>query len=305
MSRDPSRELDDFRDALHAKAERDSEEHPHEPHAAGNLDRSSGQCRHIPTPTLPVASEPRFEDSRSVLYDRDRGCSVRPSEIRTLADLGKFRVVGAEDLVTYAYSGHREQMQGDLRNLLRQGLVRKGTFDGPESTPRELLTLTKAGYRLLRANRIVAKDQAIYHGFVKPREANHDADLYTLYQKEAARIEAKGGRPVRVVLDFELKKQINRDFATFGTEARKEIAARHGLRVVHGKIPVPDMRIEYDQPDGEMARVDLELVTEHYRGRSVADKVRAGFSLYTPRGEGDRLRRVLDQRELTAEILSL
>jgi hypothetical protein len=54
-----------------------------------------------------------------------------------------------------------------------------------------------------------------------------------------------------------------------------------------------------------MARVDLELVTEHYRGRSIAAKVLAGFSLYTPRGEGDRLRRVLDQHELTAEIHSL
>lgn len=102
-----------------------------------------------------------------------------------------------------------------------------------------------------------------------------------------------------------MKRKINHDFAKFGTDARKEIAARHGLQVVRGKIPVPDMRIEYERPDGEMERVDLELVTEHYRGRSVADKVRAGFSLYTPRGEGDRLRRVLDQRELTAEILSL
>jgi hypothetical protein len=207
--------------------------------------------------------------------------------------------------VAHAYAGHREEMQDDLRSLLRQGLVRKGTFDGPEGTLRELLTLTKAGYRLLRANRLVAKEQAIYHGFVKPREANHDADLYTLYQKEAARIQGKGGRPVRVLLDFELKKGINHDFAKFGIEARKEIAARHGLRVVRGKIPVPDMRIEFEWPDGEIERVDLELVTEHYRGRSVADKVRAGFALYTPRGEGDRLRRVLDQRELTAEILSL
>jgi len=196
-------------------------------------------------------------------------------------------------------------MQDDLRNLLRQGLIRKGRFDGPEHTPRELVTLTKAGLRLLRTNRLVPRDQAVYHGFVKPREANHDADLYVLYQKETARIEAKRGRPVRVVLDFELKKKLNHDFAKFGVEARKEIAARHGLRVVQGKIPVPDMRIEYEKPDGEMARVDLELVTEHYRGRSIADKVRAGFALYTPRGEGDRLRRVLDGQELTAEILSL
>ncbi len=93
--------------------------------------------------------------------------------------------------------------------------------------------------------------------------------------------------------------------ARFGTPARKEIAERHGLRVVRHKIPIPDMQIEYETRGGDMARVNLELVTEHYRGRSVAEKVRAGFSLYTPNGEADHLRRVLDQQELTAEILSL
>jgi hypothetical protein len=286
-------------------AERDADERAQDQQPRGNPERSSDHEHQVRPPIPPPAPEPRSKGSRNVLYDRDRGYRVRASEIRTLTDLGTFRVVGAEDLLMHAYYGDREAMQDDLRNLVRQGLIRKGTFEGPEGTPRELLTLSKAGLRLLRANHIVAKDQAIYHGFVKPREANHDADLYTLYQKEAARIQGKGGRPVRVVLDFELKKGINHDFGKFGTEASREIAARHGLRVVRGKIPVPDMRIEYERPDGEMARVDLELITEHYRGRSVAAKVLAGFSLYTPRGEGDRLRRVLDQRELTAEILSL
>jgi hypothetical protein len=305
MPRDPSRELDDFRDALWAKAERNDEQRVQEQFPAVDRDRSFPSEHGRRTACDLPAPEPRFDDPRGVLYDRDRGYRVRASELRTLADLGTFRAVGAENLLTHAYSGNHKRIEDDLRNLLRQGLIRKGTFAGPEDTPRELLTLTEAGVRFLRANRIVAREQALYHGFVKPREANHDADLYVLYQKEAARIAAKGGRPVRVVLDFELKRQINHDLAKFGTEAKREIAARHSLRVVRGKIPVPDMRVEYEQPNGEMARVDLELVTEHYRGRSVADKIRAGFALYTPRGEGDRLRRVLDQLELTAEILSL
>jgi hypothetical protein len=152
---------------------------------------------------------------------------------------------------------------------------------------------------------MVPREQSVYYGFVKPREANHDADLYTLYNKEIARILKEGGRNPRVILDFELKRKINRDVAKLGREARPEIARSHGLRVVRGRIPVPDVRIEYEKPDGQMARIDLELVTEHYRGRSLADKVKAGFSLYTPRGEGDRLRRVLDGQELTAEIFSL
>jgi hypothetical protein len=305
VSRDPSRELDHFRDALYANAEREADEHTGQQPHLDHSERASGPERPPAARVPPPATAPRLADSRSVLYDRDRGYRLRASEIRTLTDIGKFRVVGVEDFLAHAYFSDRDAMQDDLRDLARQGLVREGTFAGPEETPREMLTLSKAGHRLLRANRVVLNDQPIYHGFVKPREANHDADLYALYQKEAARIQSEGGRPVRVLLDFELKKRINHDFAKFGTEARREIAARHGLRVVRGKIPLPDMRVEYETPNGEMARVDLELVTEHYRGRSVGDKILAGFALYTPRGEGDRLRRVLDQRTLTAEIHSL
>jgi hypothetical protein len=247
----------------------------------------------------------QFRNGRAVLYERDRGYRLNESEIRTIVELGKFRVIAANDLAEHAYAGNRELTAGDVCNLVRQGLVRRGTFEGPEATPRELLTLTKRGHRLLRANRLASEGQAVYYGFVKPREANHDADLNRLYQKEAARIEAKGGRNLRVILDYELKRKINREIARLGPEARPEIAARHGLQIVRNKIPVPDLRIEYQTREGDAARVNLELVTEHYRGRHLADKVHAGFSLYTPRGETDHLRRVLDQRELTAEILSL
>jgi hypothetical protein len=247
----------------------------------------------------------QFRDGRAVLYERDRGYRLNESEIRTIVELGKFRVIAANDLSAYAYAGNRQLAERDVHNLVRHGLVRTGTFEGPEAMPRELLTLTRRGHRLLRANRLASQGQAIYYGFVKPREANHDAELYRLYQKEAARIEAKGGRNFRVILDYELKRKINREIARLGPEARPEIAARHGLQVVRNKIPVPDLRIEYQTREGDAARVNLELVTEHYRGRHVADKVHAGFSLYTPRGEADHLRRVLNQRELTAEILSL
>jgi hypothetical protein len=243
--------------------------------------------------------------TRDVLYDRDRGYHISPSEIRSMVELGKFRVIAENDLGQYLYGGERKALERDIQNLVRQGLVRSGTLEGPEGSTRELLTLTKRGHRLLRGNQLVPQDQVTYSGFVKPREANHDADLYRLYQKEAGRIEQKGGRVRRVVLDFEIKRKVNRDLAKLGSQARPEIATRHGLQVVRNKIPIPDLQIEYETRDGDPGRVNLELVTEHYRGRNVAEKARAGFSLYTPRGEGDKLRRVLDQQELTAEILSL
>jgi hypothetical protein len=150
----------------------------------------------------------------------------------------------------------------------------------------------------------------LYFGFAKPREAHHDADLYRVYQKAARKIERGGGRNLRVVLDYELKKRVYHDLAKLGPDrasagSKRDVAERHGLQVVRGKIPLPDVRIEYDTPEGERGRVDLELATGHYRGRNLAEKVRAGFSIYAHAGDVSNLRRVLDQRELTAEILSL
>jgi hypothetical protein len=39
----------------------------------------------------------------------------------------------------------------------------------------------------------LAMNQSLHHGFVKPREARHDATLYRLYQKASEKIEKHGG----------------------------------------------------------------------------------------------------------------
>ncbi len=114
----------------------------------------------------------------------------------------------------------------------------------------------------------------------------------------------------RVVLDYELKRKVNRDLMRLGREkddpARKqEVAERYGLRAVHGRIPVPDMQIEYEMPEQGIARVNLELTTGDYRPRQLAEKARAGFTMYSHRDDASRVHRILNDRELTAEILSL
>ena len=92
----------------------------------------------------------------------------------------------------------------------------------------------------------------------------------------------KGGKNIRVVLDSELKRVVYRDLARAKREANSPdtaaIAERHGLKVIRGKIPVPDLRIEYETVDHEQARVVLELATEHYRFRNLAQKANAAFS---------------------------
>ncbi|MGA6955238.1 MAG: hypothetical protein WBY73_09035, partial [Candidatus Acidiferrales bacterium] len=119
-----------------------------------------------------------------------------------------------------------------------------------------------------------------------------------------------GGRPVRVILDYEIKRNLNRDLALLDPEKdnfehKAAVAEKHGLAMVNGRIPVPDMRLEYEDAELMLQRVDLELATREYRPRSLAEKARAGFAIYGRAEDASRLRRILDERELTREILTL
>ena len=115
--------------------------------------------------------------------------------MHSLKEIGKFRVIAVSDLAKFAYGGNRERMDKDIRRLARQSLVSDKTMEISQKKTLRVVTLTKAGHRLLKNTNQLPDDQPIYHGLVKPREVKHDADLYRLYQKEAARIERGGGRP--------------------------------------------------------------------------------------------------------------
>ena len=256
------------------------------------------------------SSRDERNDSPRAYYVRDRTYLLRNSEMHSLTEIGRFRVIPVSDLARYAYDGNRERMEKDLRGLARQSLVRDNTLEISRKKTLRVVTLTKAGHRVLKNTNQVPDDQPIYHGLAKPREVKHDADLYRLYQKEVARIERGGGRPVRVLLDYELKRNLNHDLALLGPEKddldrKREVAEKHGLQLVEGKIPVPDLRLEYETPELELRHVDLELATRDYRPRAMAAKASAGFSMYARSEDASRLRRVLDEREITAEILSL
>jgi hypothetical protein len=260
----------------------------------------------------PRGREPQAHavEARRPYQYRSRTYTLRGSEIRAMTDIGTFRALAAKDLEEFIYRGDKQHMEADLTNLRRQRLISEREIPHTETSPRRLLALTKEGRHLLATIEAVPKQQAIYHGFIKPREAHHDTDLYRLYQRGLEKVNRTGGTKTRVLLDSELKKLLYRDLARAerlgdSNTDKANIAERHGLRVVRGKIPVPDLRIEYETADHEAARVDLELATEHYRFKNIAQKVRAGFSIYARAQDAPNLRRVLEQREITAEILSL
>jgi len=258
---------------------------------------------------------------------RERHYDLRDSEVQTLADIGAFRAIKTEDLVQYRCGGDDRQAHRDLKHLIEQGLVQRRTTY-PERNA--YVALTRSGHRYIEHNRPanVATRQVFYHGFVKRREARHDAALYRLYHRERERIIQAGGRINRVVLDFELKASVNRALARVHSlpsgeqlGRKQEIAQAHGLTVVNGKIPLPDLRLEYqtqsreqdleqglDQDldqDLQQTKVDLELISGDYRQGQIAAKARAGFTLYASAADAARLRPAMPDPEIMQEILSL
>jgi hypothetical protein len=246
----------------------------------------------------------RALDRTYVLTDRER---------QTLREIGRFRTISTDGLLKHQYGGKAAAMRLELMRLQQQGLLqRKSISVGKQRDTLVIVALTEEGAHIVRQDDGLPERQAIYAGFVKPAEVPHDAAIYQMYQAEAVQIEEKGGRVQRVVLDYELKKQLyselakERDVGALAYARRQqELADEHGLPVVDGKIAFPDLRIEYETPHGEIERVDLELATEHYHRGHMDTKARAGFKMYgfvsTSRGH----RAQWEGRELTASVLSL
>src|SRR5262245_1164409 len=88
---------------------------------------------------------------RERVHDRDQAYDLRGSEVRTLATIGAFRVVPADDLRD-AFGRSGDVRHGDLEHLRAAGLIRTvAPFDRDERTT--LVTLTDHGRELLERHR--------------------------------------------------------------------------------------------------------------------------------------------------------
>lgn len=241
---------------------------------------------------------------------RVRGLRLNDREVQTLADIGTFRILRFGDIARYRYQDEADQALHAVNQMVRRGLIEHRT-NYPD--PTTYVTLTARGRGALQRLRTEADpDQESYVGLAKVHEARHDAALYRLYQQEAARIAARGGRVTRVVLGFDLQRSINRRLSKLGhlsqaeqLEHKQEAAEEHGLKVVHGKLVLPDLRLEYEGPDHEPGRVDLELVTANYDRNSLALKAQAGFAMYALPEDRARLGPAVGDPEIMQDILSL
>ena len=254
------------------------------------------------TPEPALRQPQALSRDRELVVVRDRAYRVSGRERALMTELGRFRTVAVTDLAEYRYGHHTRRLREDVANLNDQKLIRqRRVMFGKGREKFSVLVLTKEGKRVVEQEEPNPSEQAFYAGFVKPQEVAHDAAIYRMYQVEAAQIQKQGGTIRRVVLDYELKKNV---YSPLGrarqqlpplqfAQRQAEVAAANGLKVIEGKIPLPDLRIEYETVEGELAKADLELATEHYHGAHVAGKLNAGFKTYADRATAARLNAAL------------
>lgn len=273
---------------------------------------------------------PRETRQRSIPHDRPMdqrsrrqaipqevvGLSLRDEERKVLAEVGRFRVITTRDLAETVYDNRHSRMERDLAFLREKGLVQVDAVNarrdgrGGKVDRIEVVTLTRAGQDVARQTSGLPQDQRLYSGLVKPREVEHDAQIYRAYRKEAERIERKGGTNLRVQLDFEIKSQVQRSIHAERkaaperdmTEIKQQVAKQFDLPYVNDGIQIPDARIEYDlprDPDRDLdqgtrtSHDDIEVLTAAYRPGHLRAKAQAGFHVYASSS---------DRATLTAKI---
>ncbi len=313
--------------SLRERADHRQPYHPHSPKKRG-------------APSHSVPREPRTRTIAPEDTRRPRrvpreviGLELRTEEKKLLTEVGRFRVVRVEDLNQTIYDGKSRKLENDLNYLRDKGLVETQRVnlrhDGKRRTIErvEVVTLTKDGRSLLIKQGDLPEDQKIYAGLVKPREVEHDSQIYRAYRKEAERIEKNGGTNLRVRLDFEIKADVQkgiyagrkadpkRDMA----EIKEQVAARYELPLVDGKIQIPDARIDYDLLRGPVqdpsldqdqgsrtGHQDIEVLTAAYHAGHLRSKAQAGFRNYASSADRSSLSaKIEDDSHLMENILEL
>jgi DNA-binding MarR family transcriptional regulator len=230
---------------------------------------------------------------RELVHDREREYTLSGSDTRALSTIGAFRVVPERDLRDPRDAAFDER---GVRHLEKQGLIERVPFDGRDRAA----VLTERGRSLLESHRRDRGDdhgQAFYAGADRARERTHDAQLYRAYLKEAERVREQDASIRRVQLDRELKRdyqrflqernQGDRDSDGRPDRSRDEIeewAREHDLPYYDDQVHFPDVRIEYEDLDGDVRHRDIEVTTEHYRGGHASSAARSGFAIYRSGG---------------------
>jgi DNA-binding PadR family transcriptional regulator len=237
--------------------------------------------------------------ARELVRFRDRDYALNARDLETLATIGAFRVVAADDLPGREADTPVARARYARSHLEAEGLVERVRVDGRGG---HVVTLTRTGRDLLERHRASSDNgerQTFYAGVRKPRELTHDREVYRACRHLETTLAARGACARRVVLDYELKRDYqqflqsrNRGRADSDgrpDRAADEIAAwarAQALPYEDGHVRFPDARVEIQEADGRRTHEDLEVVTRHYRGAHAARAARGGVRAYRASGHG-------------------
>ena len=224
-------------------------------------------------------AQPRARRTRT---DRDRDA---------LADVGMYRAVAYTDITEKHYDAHPYAARRAVTRMVRAGLVEEHEATGPQGNTFTVLTATQRGRDAAHRAALEAghvPEQQTWTGLVKPAELSHDTAVYRAALDERARIEAEGGRVVRVRLDAELKSLVatatEKARAERGDRAAEEAKAAAaqelGLPIKDGHVMYPDAQLEIEDGDGVSGRVNVEIASDHYHAAAIVAKAGAGFAMH-------------------------
>jgi hypothetical protein len=230
---------------------RDGDDRPLDPHR--------GDLRHLKDSGL-VDTVPAGGDDRALVVLTERG--------RDVLERNRWSTVHAEELRCEAIEREYDPNRDDGRSR--------------KARPQQEF---QVGIRSVRHTRFAVH---------RPRELMHDAQVYRAYLKEADRLREDGASIRRLVLDHELKREYQqflqeRNRGKSDSDGRpdrtpEEIhrwALEHNLPDEDGHVQFPDARIEYEDRDGHLRTLDIEVETLHYRGAHAISKAASGFSRHS------------------------
>ena len=248
------------------------------------------------TPAKPVPHE-RSRERTGRRRDGSRGFDPRTdrqdfkSRIeQAVAEIGIYRSVAYKDISEAHFDSHPYATRRAVDRMIQSGDVRETAAKGPRGGTYKVLTLTGKGVKRAKCAaraRGLDRGQKAWSGIVKPAELEHDTAVFRAARIEQVKLIEKGAILKRVRIDAELKGEVARASETARARGGKEAADRArlakaqelGLPVKEGRVEIPDAQLEYEI-GGRTGRVNVEVATGHYSGKTIAGKAAAGFAVH-------------------------
>lgn len=126
----------------------------------------------------------------------------------------------------------------------------------------------------------------LLYGYGRPLEAEHDRTVRDVVARVVRDIEHHGGRVLAVRSELQLKRDVGRRVAEesrYGflrEEKQLQIAEEFSLKVIDGRIRIPDAEILVERITGDIERVHVEVASKYYHRKAMAVKRAAGFSIH-------------------------